>query len=79
MISQEKLKNVFELSKERIEKRIQDWVYEQYGDDMIYINHLLIEDINDSSINKIDIQWDEPFKWIGKEEGSLFYKTPQSN
>lgn len=75
MISQEKLKNVFELSKERIEKRIQDWVYEQYGDDMIYINHLLIEDINDSSINKIDIQWDEPFKWIGKEEGSLFYKT----
>ena len=75
MISQEKLKNVFELSKERIEKRIQDWVYEQYGDEMIYINHLLIEDINDSSINKIDIQWDEPFKWIGKEEGSLFYKT----
>ena len=33
MISQEKLKNVFELSKERIEKRIQDWVYEQYGDE----------------------------------------------
>ena len=75
MISQDKLKNVFEASKERIEKRIQDWIYGQYADDMIYINRLFIEDINDSSINKIDIQWDEPFKWIGKEEGCLFYKT----
>lgn len=75
MISQDKLKSVFALSKERIEKRVKDWVYEQYDDDTLFINHLLIEDIYGSSVNKIDIQWEEPFKWIGKDEGCLFYKT----
>ena len=75
MISQDKLRSVFEKSKELIEKNIQEWVYEQYDDDTLYINHLLIEDIHGSYINKIEIEWDEPFRWIGKEEGSLFYKT----
>lgn len=75
LISQEKLKGVFENSKGFIEKSIQDWVYEQYDDDILYINHLLIEDIHGSYINKINIEWDEPFRWIGKEDGSLFYKT----
>lgn len=75
LISQEKLKSVFESSKDFIEKSIQDWVYEQYDDDTLYINHLLIEDIHGSYINKMDIEWDEPFRWIGKERGSLFYKT----
>ena len=75
MISQDKLISVFEKSKELIEENIKEWVYEQYDDDTLYINHLLIEDIHGSYINKIEIEWDEPFRWIGKEEGSLFYKT----
>lgn len=75
MISQKKLRSVFEKSKDLIEKNIQEWVYEQYDDDTLYINHLLIEDIQGSFINKIEIEWDEPFRWIGKEEGCLFYKT----
>ncbi len=75
MVSQEKLRTVFEKSRELIEKNIQEWVYEQYDDDTLYINHLLIEDIHGSYINKIEIDWDDPFRWIGKEDGSLFYKT----
>lgn len=75
MISQDKLRGVFEKSRELIEKNIQEWVEEQYDDDTLYINHLLVEDIHGSYINKIEIEWDEPFRWIGKEDGSLFYKT----
>ena len=75
LISQEKLRSVFESSKDFFEKSIQDWAYEQYDDDTLYINHLLIEDIHGSYINKINIEWNEPFRWIGKGNGSLFYKT----
>lgn len=75
MVSQEKLRTVFEKSREQIEKNIQEWVYEQYEDDTLYIDHLLIEDIHGSYINKVDVEWNEPFKWVGKEDGSLFYKT----
>lgn len=76
MISQDKLKAVFEASRERLEEGIKAWIIEQYEDDSLFINYLLIEDIYGSYINNIDIQWDiEPFKWVGKDSGCLFYKT----
>lgn len=74
MISQEKLYNVFENCKNQIEKQVKDWVYEQYEDDTLFIDNLLLVDIHGSIINNIDIEWDLPFKWEGIEEGCLFYK-----
>ena len=74
MISQEKLNSVFEICKNQIEKQVKDWVYEQYEDEVLFIDYLLLVDIHSSAINTIDIQWDMPFKWEGKEEGCLFYK-----
>lgn len=75
MISQDKLQSVFQASKDSIEKKISDWVYELYDDDTLYINHLLIEDIHYSSINKVDIQLEDDLNWTGKGVGCLFYKT----
>lgn len=75
MISQDKLRAVFLASKKSIEKKISDWVYELYDDDTLYINHLLIEDIHYSTINKIELRLEEDLKWTGKGVGCLFYKT----
>lgn len=74
-IPQDKLQAVFQASRNSLEKRISDWVYELYDDDTLYINHLLIEDIHYSSINKVDIQLEYDFKWTGNGVGCIFYKT----
>ena len=52
MISQDKLKAVFEASRERLEEGIKAWINEQYEDDSLFINYLLIEDIYGSYINR---------------------------
>ncbi len=75
LISQEKLMSVFQSSREAIEKKIKDWAYEQYDDDTLYINRLLIEDVHYSSINKVEVQLDDALKWEAKGVGCLFYKT----
>lgn len=75
LITQEKLTSVFQSSKEALMKRIKDWAYEQYDDDTLYINRLLIEDVHYSSINKVEVQLDENLKWEAKGVGCLFYKT----
>lgn len=75
LITQEKLMNVFLLSKEALVKRVKDWAYEQYDDDTLYINRLLIEDVHYSSISKVEVQLEENLKWEAKGVGCLFYKT----
>lgn len=75
LISQEKLMSVYQSSREAIEKKIKDWAYEQYDDDTLYINRLLIEDVHYSSINKVEVQLDDALKWEAKGIGCLFYKT----
>lgn len=75
MISPEKLSTLFAASKASIEKDIHSWIVEQYDDESLYVNYLLIVDIHDATIKNVDITWDEPLKWIGKDEGCLYYKT----
>ncbi len=75
LITLEKLMNVFQSSKEALVKRIKDWAYEQYDDDTLYIDRLLIEDVHYSSINKVEVQLEETLKWEAKGVGCLFYKT----
>lgn len=75
LITPEKLMSVFLSSREAIEKKVKDWAYEQYDDDTLYINRLLIEDGHYSSINKVVVQLDDALKWEAKGIGCLFYKT----
>lgn len=75
LITPEKLMSVFLSSREAIEKKVKDWAYEQYDDDTLYINRLLIEDVHYSSINKVEVQLDDALKWEAKGIGCLFYKT----
>lgn len=75
LITPEKLMSVFQSSREAIEKKVKDWAYEQYDDDTLYINRLLIEDVHYSSINKVEVQLDDALKWEAKGIGCLFYKT----
>jgi hypothetical protein len=75
LITPEKLMSVFQSSREAIEKKVKDWTYEQYDDDTLYINRLLIEDVHYSSINKVEVQLDDALKWEAKGIGCLFYKT----
>ena len=75
LITQEKLHTVFQSSKDTIEKKIKNWVYEQYDDETLYINRLLIEDVHYSSINKVEVQVEDTLKWEAKGVGCLFYKT----
>ncbi len=75
LITHEKLNSVFQSSKNTIEKKIKNWAYEQYDDDTLYINRLLIEDVHYSSISNIEVQVEDTLKWEGIGVGCLFYKT----
>lgn len=75
MISPEKLSTLFAASKESMEEGIRSWIYEQYDDESLYVDYLLIVDIHDTTIKNVNVTWDEPLKWIGKEQGCLYYKT----
>lgn len=59
----------------RIEKVISSWVQEQLSNEILYSSVLQIEEINDYSINEIEVDYSNDSELIGAYDGCLVHRV----